>query len=166
VFTKSAQGLKSYLQLAGPTVKRVDDHDIELSFDCILKKLAEDRPAGDGIDVRRLASFRIDADDFPAPVLAEFPEQTLLGVEGMPINLRGIGHPDIADGSHRVLSFSPILLEATERAIPASVSMKCLIINSSTSPSACSSVAASVYASRIRVKGFEVPFWDISSTGP
>ena len=64
-----------------------------------LAGFAEDGPAGDRFGVGRLASFHIDANYFPSPILAELTEQTLLGIEGMPIDLRGIGHPEIPDGS-------------------------------------------------------------------
>jgi len=62
----------------------VDDNSVELALARVFQKLAEDGTAGDGIDVGRLALFAIDPDDFPSPILAELPEESFLGVKGMP----------------------------------------------------------------------------------
>jgi hypothetical protein len=65
----------------------MDDDDIKFMMGNIIKEFTEDRAAGNGIDVGRLTFFAVNMKWLPAPVLAEFIEEPLLGIQGVPLDL-------------------------------------------------------------------------------
>jgi hypothetical protein len=79
----------------------------------------------------RLTLFPINANRFPAPVLAEFFEEPLLGIKGMSFYLRYIRNPYVGYCLHCFTSWS--LRDAIANAISARVFKKFFTINMSTS---------------------------------
>jgi hypothetical protein len=65
----------------------MDDDDIKLMASDVIEQSPKDWAAGDGVDVGRLPFFTVNMEWLPAPVLAEFIEEPLLGIQGVPFDL-------------------------------------------------------------------------------
>jgi hypothetical protein len=59
----------------------MDDDDIKLVTGNVIEQLPEDRTAGNGIDMCRFSFFTVNMQWLPSPVLAEFIEEPLLGIQ-------------------------------------------------------------------------------------
>src|SRR5208283_1582459 len=134
-----------------PAVQGMDDDDIKLMPGDVIKQFTKDWAAGNGIDMGGFPFFTVNMQWLPAPVLAEFMEEPLLGIQGMPLDLRCVRNSDIG---YRFHCLTPLpFLDATARAISAKVCRKCFTTRSSASLDSAG-VGDSVYGLRIRVKGF------------
>jgi hypothetical protein len=65
----------------------MDDNHIKFMPGDIIEQFPEDWAAGNGIDVGRLTFFTVNMEWLPAPVFAEFMEEPLLGIQGVPFDL-------------------------------------------------------------------------------
>jgi len=94
--------------------------------------------------------FTVNMQWLPAPVLAEFMEEPLLGIQRVPLDLGCVRNSDIGHCFHYLTPLP--FLDATARATSAKVCRKCLTMISSASLDSAG-VVDSVYGLRIRVKG-------------
>jgi hypothetical protein len=65
----------------------MDDNDVKFMPGDIIEQLFEDRTAGNGIDMGRFPFFAVNADWLPTAIFTKFPEQSLLSIQRMSINL-------------------------------------------------------------------------------
>src|SRR5208283_5297999 len=150
MFSQYRQRFQSNLKIPGPAVQGMDDNDIKFMAGDVIKQFPKDWPAGDGIDVGRLPFFAVNMEWLPAPVFAEFIEEPLLGIQGMPFDLGCVRTSNIGYCFHYL---TPLLfLDATARAVSAKVCRKCFTMSSSASIGSVG-VVDSVYGLRIRVNG-------------